>query len=118
MVIPTNVVLDVGFTGDSHGQIHIGGKLTFRSNLDTEVVVRVADVDKTAAIRPSDTFVVLDYVGSLENYKAERISFVVENVSPKRLDTSAARLAFDTTTKTLSVTGIKSVSKGLAVFIR
>ena len=118
VVIPTNVVLDVGFTGDSHGQIHVGGKLTFRSNLDTEVVVRVADVDKTAAIRPSDTFVVLDYVGSLENYNAGRISFVVENASPKRLDTSAARLAFDTTTKTLSVTGIKSVSKGLAVFIR
>ena len=118
VVIPTNVVLDVGFTGDAHGQIHIGGKLTFRSDLDTKVIVRVSDVDKTAAIRPSDTFVVLDYVGSLENYNAERISFVVENASPKRLDTSAARLAFDTTTKTLSVTGIKSVSKGLAVFIR
>ena len=118
VVIPTNVVIDVGFTGDAHGQIHIGGKLTFRSNLDTEVVVRVADVDKTAAIRPSDTFVVLDYVGSHENYDAGRISFVVENASPKRLDTSAAQLTFDTKTKTLSVTGIKSVSKGLAVFIR
>ena len=118
VVIPTNVVLDVGFTGDAHGQIHIGGKLTFRSNLDTEVIVRVSDVDKTAAIRSSDTFVVLDYVGSLENYKEGRISFVVENASPKRLDTSAAQLTFDTTAKTLSVTGIKSVSKGLAVFIR
>jgi hypothetical protein len=118
VVIPTNVVLDVGFTGDAHGQIHIGGKLTFRSNLDSEVIVRVSDVDKTAAIRPSDTFVVLDYVGSLENYKAERISFVVENASPKRLDTSAAQLTFDTKAKTLSLTGIKSVNKGLAIFIR
>ena len=118
VVIPTNVVLDVGFTGDSHGQIHVGGKLTFRSNLDTEVVVRVADVDKTAAIRPSDTFVVLDYVGSSENYNAGRISFVVENASPKRLDTSAAQLTFDTTAKTLSITGVKSANKGLAVFIR
>ena len=118
VVIPTNVVLDVGFTGDAHGQIHIGGKLTFRSNLDTEVIVRVSDVDKTAAIRSSDTFVVLDYVGSLENYKAGRISFVVENASPKRLDTSAAQLTFDTTAKTLSITGVKSANKGLAVFIR
>ena len=118
VVIPTNIVLDVGFTGDAHGQIHIGGKLTFRSKLDTEVIVRVSDVDKTAAIRSSDTFVVLDYVGSLENYKAERISFVVENASPKRLDTSAAQLTFDATAQTLSITGIKSVNKGLAVFIR
>ena len=118
VVIPTNVVLDVGFTGDAHGQIHIGGKLTFRSNLDTEVIVRVSDVDKTAAIRSSDTFVVLDYVGSLEKYKAERISFVVENASPKRLDTSAAQLTFDTKAMTLSITGIKSVNKGLAIFIR
>ena len=118
VVIPTNIVLDVGFTGDAHGQIHIGGKLTFRSNLDTEVIVRVSDVDKTATIRPTDTFVVLDYVGGLENYKEERISFVVENASPKRLDTSAAQLVFDTKNKTLSVTGIKSVKKGLAVIIR
>ena len=118
VVIPTNVVLDVGFTGDAHGQIHIGGKLTFRSNLDTEVIVRVSDVDKTAAIRSSDTFVVLDYVGSLEKYDAGRISFVVENASPKRLDTSAAQLTFDTTAKTLSITGVKSANKGLAVFIR
>ena len=118
VVIPTNVVLDVGFTGDAHGQIHVGGKLTFRSNLDTEVIVRVSDVDKTAVIRPSDTFVVLDYVGSLENYNAGRISFVVENASPKRLDTSAAQLTFDTTAKTLSITGVKSANKGLSVFIR
>jgi hypothetical protein len=79
----------------------------------------VSDVDKTAAIRPSDTFVVLDYVSDkLENYNAERISFVVENASPKRLDTSAAQLTFDTKAKTLSITGIKSVNKGLAIFIR
>jgi hypothetical protein len=78
----------------------------------------VSDVDKTAAIRPSDTFVVLDYVGSLENYKAERISFAVENASPKRLDTSAAQLMFDAKAKTLSITGIKSVNRGFAVIVR
>lgn len=118
VTLPTNIVLEVGLTSDAHGQVHVGGKLTFRKDLNTVIRIRVSDVDKTAAIRPSDTFVVLDYGGSLENYKAERISFVVENVSPKRLDTSAAQLTFDTTAKTLSITGVKSANKGLAVFIR
>ena len=118
VTLPTNIVLEVGLTSDAHGQVHVGGKLTFRKDLNTVIRIRVSDVDKTAAIRPSDTFVVLDYVGSIENYNAERISFVVENASPKRLDTSAARPAFDTKTKTLSITGVKSANKGLAVFIR
>ena len=118
VTLPTNIVLEVGLTSDAHGQVHVGGKLTFRKDLNTVIRIRVADVDKTAAIRPSDTFVVLDYVGSIENYNAERISFVVENASPKRLDTSAAQLTFDTTAKTLSITGVKSANKGLAVFIR
>ena len=118
VTLPTNIVLEVGLTSDAHGQVHVGGKLTFRKDLNTVIRIRVSDVDKTAAIRPSDTFVVLDYGGSLENYKAERISFVVENASPKRLDTSAAQLTFDTTAKTLSITGVKSANKGLAVFIR
>ena len=118
VTLPTNIVFDVGFSSAAHGQIHVGGKLTFRKDLDTEIRIRVSDVDKTAAIRSSDTFVVLDYVGSLEKYEAERISFVVENASPKRLDTSAAQLTFDKTAKTLSITGIKSANKGLAIFIR
>ena len=118
VTLPTNIVLEVGLTSDAHGQVHVGGKLTFRKDLNTVIRIRVADVDKTAAIRPSDTFVVLDYVGSIENYNARRISFVVENASPKRLDTSAAQLTFDTTAKTLSITGVKSANKGLAVFIR
>ncbi len=117
VVIPTNIVFDVGLSGATRGKIHIGGKCTFRSNLDTKLRVRVSDVDGTAEISPTDVVTVLDWVGSTENYKAENISLVIENGTPNRIDTSAAKVEIDTTAKTITITGI-STKRGTVVLFR
>ena len=117
VVIPTNIVFDVGLSGTKRGKIHIGGKCTFRSNLDTKLRVRVSDVDGTAEISPTDVVTVLDWGGSTENYKAENISLVIENGTPTRIDTSAAKAEIDTKAKTITITGI-STKRGTVLLFR
>ena len=107
VVFPTNIVLDVGFKGDTHGQISVAGKQTFRSNLDTVVRVRVSDIDGNANIKRSDTYLIYSWRGTTENYSALRVSFEIENATPRRLDTSRAEVIIDTTAKTISITGLR-----------
>ena len=118
VTLPTNIVLEVGLTSDAHGQVHVGGKLTFRKDLNTVIRIRVSDVDKTAAITSADVVTVLDWVGSVENYNVNRVSFVVENASPKTLDTTNAEVVYNGTAKTITLTNIRSYKSGLAVVIR
>ncbi len=117
VTFPTNLVLDVGFAGDVHGQISVAGKQTFRKDLDTVVRVRVSAAVGTAVIRPEDVFTVHSWRGGTENYNASRVSFVVENATPERLDTSSAAVTLNTSAKTISVTGIRSRTKAGTVLI-
>lgn len=118
VTLPTNIVLEVGLTSDAHGQIHVGGKLTFRKDLNTVIRIRVSDVDKTAAITSADVVTVLDWVGSVENYNVNRVSFVVENASPKTLDTTNAEVVYNGTAKTITLAKIRSCKCGLSIIIR
>ena len=110
VTLPTNIVLETGLASAAHGQVHVGGKLTFRKDLDTEIRIRVSDIDGSSGIKPTDVITVLDWSGSTENYKAERLTLTIENGTPKRLDTSAAVTSINTSAKTITVTGIKSMS--------
>jgi hypothetical protein len=116
VTFPSEVVLDIGFSGDGHGQI-IAGKQTFKSAVDTVVRVRLSDVDGTASVRLSDVNTIYSWTGSTENYSASRISFVVENATPLRLDTSHAVVSVDTNAKMITVTGIRS-KHGMVLFVR
>ncbi len=108
VVFPTNIVLDVGFKGDSHGRFTVGGKQTFRKDLDSVIKIRVSDVDGTANVKRSDVYTVYSWAGGTENYKAERIALVIENATPKRLDTSDATATIDSKAKTITITGLRS----------
>ena len=118
LTLPTNIVFDVGFSSAAHGQIHVGGKLTFRKDLDTEIRIRVSDVDGSSTIKRNDVITVLDWSGSAENFKAERLTLTIENGTPKRLDTSAAVASINTSAKTITLTNIRSYKSGLAVVVR
>ena len=107
VVFPTNIVLDVGFKGDTHGQISVAGKQTFRSNLDTVIKVRVSDADGTANIKRSEVYTVYSWSGSTENYNASRVSVELENATPRRLDTTQAVVTLNTTAKTITITGLR-----------
>ena len=114
---PTNFVIDVRFKGDTHGQIAVGGKQTFRSNLDTVIRVRVSDADGTADVKPSQTYTVYSWTGSTENYNANRVSVQIENGSPRHINTSQATAVIDTTTKTIKISGLRS-ARGTIIVIR
>lgn len=117
VVTPTNFVVDVRFKGDTHGQIAVGGKQTFRSNLDTVIRVRVSDADGTADVKPSQTYTVYSWTGSTENYNANRVSVQIENGSPRHINTSQATAVIDTTTKTIKISGLRS-ARGTIIVIR
>ena len=119
VVTPTNFVIDVRFKGDTHGQIAVGGKQTFRSNLDTVIRVRVSDADGTADVKPSQTYTVYSWTGSTENYDANRVSVQIENGSPRHINTSQAWAVIDTTTttKTIKISGLRS-ARGTVIVIR
>ena len=117
VVTPTNLVLDIGFKGDTHGQIAVGGKQTFRSNLNTAIKIRVSDVDGTPDIKPTDTFTVYSWLGSTENYTSNRVSLAIENATPRRLNTTGATAAIDTATKTIKISGLRS-KRGIVIVVR
>ena len=111
VVTPTNIVLDIGFKGDAHGQIAVGGKQTFRSNLDTAITIRVSDVDGTADIKPTDTFTVYSWLGSTENYTSNRVSVAIENATPRRLNTTGTTATIDTANKAIKITSYDNMHK-------
>ncbi len=118
VTFPTNVVLDVGLSGSVRGQIAVAGKQTFRKNLDTTVRVRLSAPDGTADIKPTDVFTVYSWQGGTENYSASRISFVLENATPERLDTSAASVSLDTSAKKIVVSGVRRKQPATMMVIR
>ena len=107
VVLPTDVVLDVGFSGNAHGQISVAGKQTFKKDVDTVIKVRVSDVDGTANVKRSDVYTVYSWSGSTENYNASRISVELENATPRRLDTTHAVVTLNSSTKTITITGLR-----------
>ena len=117
VIFPTNIVLDIGFSGNTHGQIAVGGKQTFKKDLNTVVHVRVSDVDGTANVKPDDVFTVYSWSGSTENYNASRVSAVLENATPNRLDTSSASVSINSSQKKITVTGLRSMNSDMTVIV-
>jgi len=117
VVLPTNIVMDIGFSGNAYGQITVGGKQTFRKDLDTVIKVRVSDVDGTANINRANVYTVYSWSGSTENFNASRISVEIENATPNRLNTANAVAEIDSKTKTITITGLRT-KRGTVIMVQ
>ncbi len=80
------------------------------------MTVRVEDVSGgTASIGATNVFTILT-AGSFNN-TSYPLSFNVVNGSPTRLDTSAAQVSYNTSAKTITISGIRPAPRGTAILL-
>ena len=105
---------------ETNSLILVSHSLTYPSSASTIVTnrIQVRDASHQSARIRDAVLPVLQYTGSLNDYRAENTVFVVENLSPLSLDISEAEAGLDAATKTVWVSGLKYVPQGVILTIR
>jgi hypothetical protein len=81
------------------------------------ITVRVEDLSNGARdVSPSDVFTVATATSFTNT--SYPMNFAVENASPTKLDTSAAQVTYNSSAKTITISGISSMPKGTVVLVR
>ena len=116
------MLLGFGLTlgAETNSLILVSHSLKYPSSASTIVTnrIQVRDASHQSARIRDAVLPVLQYTGSLIDYRAENTVFVVENLSPLSLDISEAEAGLDTATKTVWVSGLKYVPQCVILTIR
>ena len=122
LVNPVGVYWLFGLTlgAETNSLILVSHSLKYPSSASTIVTnrIQVRDASHQSARIRDAVLPVLQYTGSLNDYREENTVFVVENLSPLSLDISEAEAGLDAATKTVWVSGLKYLPQGVILTIR